>query len=364
MFEDRFEDMLRQFPEAVSEKKTFSALLKDFFPENPMQVNLINTSFDLGIANELSSATHISNAMAFRFVKRLMDEYGVSRIHADWAVSLWCVCYGSRILHKSCDIEISKGQSGAAPAICDERGSGSRQYNDLFQYRAVPEGHGICGFTGDNVRTLIFPNSHNGRPVTRILEGAFEGCAVREAVMTSGITMVESGAFRDCRDLKQVIFPDSLEKIGDAVFSGCRNLVTAALPHSLTQIGSYAFADTALRQLELPQKLLRLGVGAYMGCSKLAAVRLPDHLSELPDKFLKNCSSLRKLTLPDGLQRIGEETFWGCSSMFDLIVPESVTEVGENAFMGMSSSFTIICTKSSAAEQYARKHNVPFQIVL
>ena len=38
--------------------------------------------------------------------------------------------------------------------------------------------------------------------------------------------------------------------------------------------------------------------------------------------------------------------------------------IGANAFAGMDLSFSIICTQKSAAEQYARNHNVPFQIVV
>ena len=100
MFEDSFLDMLRQYPNAVAEKKKFCGLMKDFFPGQQMQVHLINTTYELGIVEELTKAPQITNAFAFRFVKRLVDEYGVSRINADWAVSVWCVCYGKQLLHK------------------------------------------------------------------------------------------------------------------------------------------------------------------------------------------------------------------------------------------------------------------------
>ena len=128
-------------------------------------------------------------------MKRLVDEYGVSRINADWAVSIWCVCYGKQVLHKPCDIEISKAKTGAAPAIKDEQGTGGKQYNDLFRYKAVSDGYAISGFNGSNTRTLIFPNAYSGKPVTRVLAHAFEKCDVQEAVMTDGIKVIEEGAF-------------------------------------------------------------------------------------------------------------------------------------------------------------------------
>lgn len=364
MFEDRFVQMLQKYPEAVSEKKKFVGLMKDFFPEQQKQVNLICTAFDLGIAEELNKTNQISNTFAFRFVKRMLDEYGVSRVNADWVISAWCVCYGKLTLHKPCDIEISKAKQGSAPAIRDVKSPSGKQYNDLFQYQSVSNGYGISGFNGDNMRTLILPNAYNGKPVTRIMAGVFEDCDVQEVVMTDGIAVIEESAFKNCRSLKQVIFPGTLREIGDTAFAGCISLVTAALPKSLEKIGSYAFAETALKQVDFPANLLLLGDGVYMDCMKLSSVHLPKNTSELPNKLFKGCTALKKMELPEGLLSIGNEAFSGCSTLIDLIVPGSVVQVGESAFAGMDPSFRLICTQKSATEHYARNHNVPFQIVL
>ena len=156
MFEDDFSKMLRDYPAAVTDKKVFAGLMKDLFPGQQMQINLMNTTYELGIANEIAGVAHINNAFAFRFVKRLVDEYGVSRLNADWAVSVWCVCYGQRLLHKPCDIQISRAKSGAAPAIqADRHPDAGRQYGDLFRYTKVDGGYGVTGFSGQNKKTII-----------------------------------------------------------------------------------------------------------------------------------------------------------------------------------------------------------------
>ena len=363
MFEDSFYDLLRQYPNAVENKKQFVGLMKDFFPGQQKQVNLISITYDLGIASDIAKAPEISNPFAFKFVKQLVDEYGVSRVNADWAVSVWCVCYGQQVLGKSCEIKISKAKSGAAPAIHDEHNSSGRQYNDQFVYRAVSDGYGVSGFNGTNARTLIFPNQYHGRAVTRIIAGAFEGCDVQEVVMTDGITKIEEGAFKGCINLKQIIFPNTLREIGDAAFSGCSQLVTAALPPSIEQIGNYAFAGTGLKEVEIPRNVLWMGSGVYEGCSRLTSVKLPKQTPSIPAHFLKGCSSIRKMDIPEAVQSIGEEAFSGCTGLMDMIVPEEVSTIGEDAYAGMAPEFTIRCYMRSAAEQYARKHNVPFQIV-
>lgn len=363
MFEDSFADMLQQYPGAVHDRKRFAGLMKDLFPDQQMKVNLVNAAFNLGIVDELKKAGQINNTFAFRFVKRLLDEYGISRVNADWVISVWCVCYGKQTLHKPCDIEISRARNGAAPSIRNEWGVGSgHQYNDLFQYRAVSDGYGICGFSGADLRTLIVPNMHQGRPITCIFGNAFEGSDVQEVVMTDGITVIEEAAFRNCCSLKQVIFAGSLREVGDYAFCGCEQLVTAAFPSSLEQIGRHAFEGTALRQADLPGSLLWIGEGAFKECKRLSTVHLPEHLTEISKELFKGCGAIEKLELSENVQKIGKEAFADCNSLIDLMIPGTVTDVGENAFRGVDDSFHLICTVHSAAEQYARKHHVTFQI--
>ena len=92
MFQDSFEQLLRDYPDAVSDRRKLAGLLKDYFPDRQMQVNLISEVHTLGIVQDIQSAAQINNAFAYRYVKRMVDEFGVSRLNADWAVSIWCVC--------------------------------------------------------------------------------------------------------------------------------------------------------------------------------------------------------------------------------------------------------------------------------
>ena len=100
-FELTFRDLLLQNPDAVTEKKRFTGLMRDLFPGQQMQINLICMAWDLGIVSDIQATQHINNSFAFRYVKRLVDEYGVSRLNADWAISIWCVCYGQYVLQSA-----------------------------------------------------------------------------------------------------------------------------------------------------------------------------------------------------------------------------------------------------------------------
>lgn len=364
MFQNKFEQLLKDYPDAVSDKRKFMGLLKDYFPDRQMQVNLINTVHALGIVQDIQGSSQINNAFAYRYVKRMVDEFGVSRLNADWAVSIWCVCYGQNTLGKRCDIKISQAKSAAAPAIAEERPSvSSKQYGDLFCYTKIPEGYGVTGFSGQNKRTIIFSDRYNGLPVRQIMPSSFMECEVQEVVMTEGMAVIGDSAFKGCYDLKQVIFPYSLREIQDNAFMGCGNLITASLPIALEQIGKYAFSGTALKKINIPKTVYWLGEGAYADCKRLNNVAIPDNIISIPDRLFKGCEALADIKLSESIDSIGESAFENCTSLQNLVIPEAVKNIGENAFKNVHPKFTLLCQRLSVAEQYARSHDIRFQII-
>lgn len=363
MFEDDFTQMLRNYSDAVDDRRRFFGLMRDCFPGQAMQINLINTAYDLEIVKELKNTSTINNAFAFRFVKRLVDEYGVSRLNADWAISVWCVCYGQLVLKKPCEIRISKAKQGAAPAIKEERGATGKQYGDLFSYVSVDGGYGVSGFVGSNKRTIIFSNRHNNKPVKRIMPRSFAECEVQEAVMTDGLEVIGESAFSGCGELKQVIFPTTLKELNDFAFSGCTNLITAALPEGVEQIGRFAFSGCSLKSITIPKSVYWLGEGAFSRCNRIEKIELPDNIISVPDKLFEDCTNLKMVSLPGTIGSIGKNAFAGCSSLENIVIPDTVKSIGEGAFDGTNQKFTLLCYRSSAAEQYARDNNITFQII-
>ena len=363
MVEDNFYDLLKQYPDAVTDRKRLTALVKDFFPGQPMQENLIAAAFDTGIAADIEKTNHISNAFAFRYVKRLVDEYGINRMKADWVVALWCVCYGQKILKKSCDIKIPQAGNNNTPAIKEERSTGIRQYGDLFSYAKLADGYGVTGFDGENKSTIIFSNQRNGMPVLRIMKGAFSECAVREAVLSEGISVIEESAFKGCPELKQAILPQSLRIIEDAAFEGCVSLITAMLPTRLEQIGSRAFAGTPLKSVDFPQTLYHIGEGAYAGCQRLEKVVIPQSVIDISVHLFEGCSSITQVKLPAHVDSIGENAFAGCAALEKIEIPASVQNIGANAFADCHPQFTMLCYRDSAAERHARQNNLTYQII-
>ena len=72
---------------------------------------------------------------------------------------------------------------------------------------------------------------------------AFEGHRrITGVILPSGVTEIESYAFRDCQSLLQITLPNGLVKIGHEAFKACSNLLSVTLPESLREIDVDAFA--------------------------------------------------------------------------------------------------------------------------
>lgn len=364
MFEMEFERLLNQYRDAIGIRSRFSGLVKDFFPGQQMQINLVLAAYDLGLSHELETVRAINNAFAYRFVKRLVEEYGISRANADWVVSVWCVCYGQHILGKPCEIKISSEKKGVAPVIREEK-TGTTQYGELFQYEQSVLGNGLAvsGFTGINNKTIIFQNMSKNLPVVEIKAGAFSESTIEEAIMTEGFRKIGEKAFLGCVNLKQVIFPMSLHEIGDFALAGCVSLKTTSLPMMLEQIGNYVFSGTGLKTISIPKTVYWIGEGAFSDCKSLDHVEIRENINSIPAKMFQGCENLKDIKLHEQLSGIGDFCFANCMNLASVYVPDSVTSIGENAFQGVNEKFILECSFGSYAERYARKKKIKYQLV-
>lgn len=366
MFEKEFEKMLSQYRDAVDDKKKFSGLIKDFFhnPEDVKAVNLILMAYDMGIVEDMKKTAKINNTFAYRYVKQLMDDYGMSRVNADWIVSVWCVCYGARTLGKSCEIKIQ--EQGTGPAIKEEQSpTAGKKYGDLFTYRQSNQGNGlvVAGFMGTMRQTVIFQNYHGGKPVIEIGSGLFAEEQIEEAIITDGIGFIGKNAFTGCKKLHQAVLPISIKELGDSCFEGCESLKSVALPEMLERVGNSAFKGSGLRTISIPKSVYWFGESVFAGCPELNNVTIPSSMDKITRGMFEDCTSLKKIQLHDSIETIEDRAFFGCSSMDFIVIPDSVTSIGDDAFTGTDKRFIIQCSFGSYAEQYCRKNKIKYQLV-
>ena len=363
IFEQDFEEMLWKYQAALDDRKKFTALVKDLFPDQAKNVNLLLMAYNMGIAQDIQSASHINNTFAFRYVKQLMDDFGMSRVNADWIVSVWCSCYGGKVLGKACDISVQK--QGSGPAIQGEQSSSGKVYGDLFEYKRSQRGNGLAvtGFRGSKNQTIIFQNRSGNTPVVEIAADSFCNSSTEEAILTEGIVCIGRNAFSGCDKLHQVVLPISIEEIDDYAFENCGNLKSVSLPGALKTIGNEAFKGTGLRTIAIPESVFWIGNGVVADCQLLEHVTIPSNMDKIPEHMFEGCINLKKVELHERLNEIGERAFFGCSSLDFIVIPDSVKKIGKNAFTNTDKQFIMQCSFGSYAEEYARKNKFKYQLV-
>jgi len=88
--DEPFIKLATSYPESIHDRRQLYNLLKDFYPNQPLQINLLINLHDLEILKDLAGEkTNIYN----RFSKKLADNYGISAEHAKWAIDTWVEAY-------------------------------------------------------------------------------------------------------------------------------------------------------------------------------------------------------------------------------------------------------------------------------
>ena len=205
--------------------------------------------------------------------------------------------------------------------------------------------------------------------VEEIQESAFMDCGgLEEVVFEAGSRLERVGdyAFCDCKNLKNIRFPNGLETIGTNCFWNCA-LEAVVLPASTESIGPYAFYGCAsLKSVRLNEGLEKLGEkvaidehdwegGVFYG-SGVESVRIPSTLKRLERRTFYGCENLKSVYIPEGVERVGEECFFE-SGIERIALPGTLTEIGEKAFYGCDSLTTVWVEEGCAldVEKYVGK---------
>ena len=82
---------------------------------------------------------------------------------------------------------------------------------------------------------------------------------------------------------------------------------------------------------------------------------LPGALAEIGEEAFCH-APMEALILPGNVSRIGERAFADCDSLWQIYIPSSCADIADTAFDG--SQVMIFCESGSAAETFAREHNM------
>jgi len=188
------------------------------------------------------------------------------------------------------------------------------------------------GFENFNGRSDI-RRARVARNVTTIAEDAFEGCHKMMEVDLGNVTMLEYGAFRNCKSLTHILIPSTLTEIGGHAFAGCKILENVELPEGIQEIGFSSFREcTSLRHINFPSSLIRIAKKAFDKCP-LREVIFPEGVQVIGPWAFQHCTRLEKVTIrSNNTFLVSRRAFHNCSSLRHVQLSEGTHSFHGTAF--------------------------------
>ncbi len=164
---------------------------------------------------------------------------------------------------------------------------------------------------------------------------------IREMVFAKSCTEIPNYVANYIYTLRKVIIQGPVWKIRESAFANCKQLREINLPESLQEIESRAFSDCkALESIELPEHLEKLGTGVFMGAG-LRSIVVPKSVREMGEGVFAFCP-LTSATMLNTPRKIERSTFKCCKALNAFVVPNSVKDIAPSAFENCEALFSIV----------------------
>lgn len=155
----------------------------------------------------------------------------------------------------------------------------------------------------------------------------------------SNIKSIGDYAFMSCTKLTSIVFPNSLEYLGQGIFEMCQSLNDCRF--QTQDDGTVKF------------KILKMFT--FWMCVGMQSIELPDGITEIEGQqagaAMQYMLKLTNVRLPNTLERIGPHFLCCASSLKNLTIPASVTYIDGAAFHGCESLENVYLLGSAAALQ-------------
>ncbi len=370
--------IIKDYPDALSDRRKLQALFLDFFPEDRLKRNLLMMVYDDGIVEEMAGMERLDSIAMHRFVKSVSQDYGISRENAADAVLSW-----AKALGVPSDEENPGNTDHSAGSDSGQTGQDGEK---SYEYEETPRGWKLTRFLDFDDAVVTVPGMIGGGQVAEVGNHVFKGCVgIEKIIVSEGIEVLGNGVFLNCKELREVVLPGTLKRIGTSDAAGCprilgtmtkldgtfeyTSLEDIEIPDSVKYVGEYAFAGCErLKRAKLPAGLRRISENAFRFCRGLEEIVFPRELEVIEKEAFEGCESLRTVILPEGTRSIEEGAFAGCKNLESIYIPDSVTEIGGGRGSGFIQTFgqpeerhpnfTILCNAGSYAMSYARKQQI------
>jgi hypothetical protein len=224
-----------------------------------------------------------------------------------------------------------------------------------FDLTSDKKGYIVSKGTVAGMIDVVIPASYNNLPVTEIGLNAFDTTNIKSVIIPNSVTKIGSSAFSRCIYLTSVTIGNGVKEIGIQAFNGCPKIT------SVTFQGTFStpvlFNTNAGFPGDLRDKYLAGGIGTYTrpdngttwtksasAATTPAAAGTAGLAFELWDddtaySVRKGTATGAEVVIPASYNKlpvtaIGSDAFLGYTSLTNITIPNSITDIGMTAFMG------------------------------
>lgn len=194
------------------------------------------------------------------------------------------------------------------------------------------------------------------------------------------VTEIEGNAFIECKNITEIVVPETVTTIGGGSFAYCSSLKTLDLGSGVATIGADLYTGLSALQtvisrnttppsiqnwgevktdatLYVPQSAIdaykKASIWSYFskiealssedgadlvftkfGFQNIRTLTVGNLIEEITPGSFSDCVELKEIRLGSGLKKIGDKAFSGCTALTEVILPPSVETIGASAFAG------------------------------
>ena len=186
--------------------------------------------------------------------------------------------------------------------------------------------------------------------LTTIGDRAFANCrTIKTLEIPSGLTKMGECVFSWCSGLSSIevsggntVFESNgsnaiIEKDNKTLIIGCSN---TTIPSGVEVIGAESFCNLNIKDIIIPNTVKRIGNNAFSSCRFLAEIILPEGVEAVGSNAFYNCEKLVSITFPNSLKSFGDRMLSNCYSLQNIVsYIDNPSNLRESVFEEINNSF-------------------------
>lgn len=193
------------------------------------------------------------------------------------------------------------------------QGDALAKYGEDLYSDAIPSVH---DFIHDTVLMQEdMPNAESGRTDKGLQKTTEDAPKDGESWEKDGFK-VENGVLVACGEAQKVMCFPPVKTIDIRFLRGDENLEELEFSEGTEEIAGGFYGCVNLRRVVFPKSLRRIGAGAFSSCEALTELAFPKTLEEIEESAFEGCSNLQSVDIPDSAE-CRNSAFRGCRALAD-----------------------------------------------